>query len=144
VGKAVLEGNMLAVSEGRGVSVDVSVGAREAVSVGDGICGVSVTGEKEVFVGALVATNVGETGVAVNVQARELNRHKIKKSGRRLIYEIHSPVPNNIPKVGIVQKLLLKTKTPALGRGSLLDWLMDEDGINVLLCRPRVLGFLRR
>ena len=78
VGKAVLEGNTLAVSEGRGVCVDVSVGVREAVSVGDGTSGVAVTGEKEVFVGALVATSVGEIGVAVNVQAKELIRHKIK------------------------------------------------------------------
>jgi hypothetical protein len=82
VGNDVLDGNGLA------VSVDVSVGVTETVSVALGTNGVSVIGGNDVFVGRLVAVKVDGTGVDVNVQANDVMMHKIKIKGFRLIREI--------------------------------------------------------
>jgi hypothetical protein len=81
IGRNVLDGIGLAVSDGRGVSVKVLVGVTEAVCVAVGARGVtvSVIGENAVFVGTLVSTNVGGMGVDVKVQANEVTIHKIKK-----------------------------------------------------------------
>jgi hypothetical protein len=54
--------------------------------------GVSVTGGKDVFVGRLVSTRVGGTGVEVGVQAKELIIHRMKKKNFRFIREFCSPV----------------------------------------------------
>jgi hypothetical protein len=54
--------------------------------------GVSVTGEKDVFVGRLVSTRVAGTGVEVGVQAKELIIHRMKKKNLRFIREFRSPV----------------------------------------------------
>ena len=51
----------------------------------------SVTGGNDVFVGRLVSTSVGGTGVDVRVQANELMMHKIKIKGLRFINEKSSP-----------------------------------------------------
>ena len=85
VGRDVLDGNRLAVSEGRGVSVNVSVGVTEIVSVALGTKGVSVISRSDVFVGALVAVEVGGIGVDVKVQANDVMMHRIKKTGFLLI-----------------------------------------------------------
>ena len=60
-----MDGKRLAVSDGRGVSLRVSVAVAEAVCVMVGVRVVTV------FVGMLVSTKVGGTGVDVRVQANE-------------------------------------------------------------------------
>jgi len=90
VGSAVLDGNRLAVTEGRGVSVIVSVGVREAVSVEDGRRGGSVN--------AMVPTKVGDTGLDVRVHANEAIMHRIEKTSFLLIVEVYVPFQDNIPE----------------------------------------------
>ena len=85
VGRDVLDGNGLA------VSVNVSVGVTEAVSVGPGTKGVSVTGANDVFAGTMVSTTTGGMGVDVSVQAMDVMMHKIGKLSVRLMCEIGSP-----------------------------------------------------
>ena len=94
MGRDVLDGSGLAVSEGRSVSVNVSVGVTEIVSVAPGTKGVSVTGRNDVFVGTLVAVDVSGTGVDVNVQANDVMMHTLKIKGLRFIREILL-YPNN-------------------------------------------------
>ena len=89
-----MDGNRLAVSEGGGVSVNVLVGVTETVSVALGTKGVSVIGGSDVFVGRLVAVEVGGTGVDVSVQANEVMMHKIKIIGFCFMREILL-YPNN-------------------------------------------------
>lgn len=48
-------------------------------------------GGNDVFVGSMVCTSVGDTGVGVRVQANELMMHKIKIKGLRFINEKSSP-----------------------------------------------------
>jgi hypothetical protein len=79
VGKAVFDGNALAVSVGRGAGVKVSVGAGEAVCVR--------VGARTVFVGVSVTIEVGAIGVAVSVQASEIMITGIKKNGLCFIAE---------------------------------------------------------
>jgi hypothetical protein len=85
VGNAVLEGNGLAVSVGRGVRVSLSVGVTDAKS------GVSVTSTNAVADGKVVSTKVGAIGVDVTVQANETRMLRIKKIVFRLITENCSP-----------------------------------------------------
>jgi hypothetical protein len=85
VGRAVLDGKGLGVSEAEGVSVAVSVGVLEEVSVGAGIVTVSVIGENAVCVGGSVPTEVGGIEVAGEVQANELSIHTIGRMSFRLI-----------------------------------------------------------
>ena len=87
VGRSVFNGK--GVSEANGVRVSVSVGAGMAVAIDRK--GVFVAGENDVLVGRLVSTGVGDTGVAVSVQAKELRMLKSKKNGFRLISVIFSP-----------------------------------------------------
>lgn len=89
-----LDGNGLAVSEDGGVSVNVSVGVTETVSVAPGTKGVYVIGGNDMFVGILVAVKVGGTVGDVNVQANEVMMHKIKITGFCFIREILL-YPNN-------------------------------------------------
>ena len=77
-----LDGKGLAVSEARGVAVEVSVGVAETVCVARGV---SVTGGNDVFVGTLVAIKVGGRGVDVRVQANDVRIHRIKKNDFRFI-----------------------------------------------------------
>jgi len=87
VGRDVLDGIGLAVSDGRGVSVKISVSVTEAVCEAVGTRGVivSVIGTNAVFVGTLVSTKVGGMGVAVNVQASKVKIHKAGKIRLRLM-----------------------------------------------------------
>jgi len=80
-GNAVLDGNRLAVVEGRGVTVHVSVGITEAVDVPIGAGGVFVADASRVLVG----TDVGGSGVDVRVQAIKLIILRIKIINFRLI-----------------------------------------------------------
>ena len=91
VGSDVFDGNGLAVSEARGVSVDVSDGVIKAVSVALGTKGVSVIGANDEFVGRLVSVRAGGIGVDVRVQANDVRMHKIEMICVRLIREIRSP-----------------------------------------------------
>jgi hypothetical protein len=77
-----LDGNGLAVSEGRAVWVNVSVG------VADDTGGVSVTGANAVSGGIVVGIEVGGSGVAVNVQANEVMMQRIRNAGLCLIRKI--------------------------------------------------------
>jgi hypothetical protein len=77
-----LDGNGLAVSEGRAVWVNVSVG------VADDTGGVSVTGANAVSVGILVGIEVGGSGVAVNVHASDVTMYRSRKMGLCLIRKI--------------------------------------------------------
>ena len=95
----VLDGNGLAVSEGREVSVNGSVGVTETVCVTIG-ASVSVTGANDVFVGRVVSPNEGGIGVVeVNVQANDEKIHRTEKISFRLISQVYSPrriiYPNN-------------------------------------------------
>jgi hypothetical protein len=86
-----LEGNRLAVPEGRGVSVKVSVDGTEIVWVALDAT-VFVAGANDVFVGGLVSTNVGGIGVVeANEQAKEARIHKNEKISFRLIRQVNSP-----------------------------------------------------
>jgi hypothetical protein len=87
VGRNVLDGIGLAVSDGRVVSVRVLVGVTEAVCVMVGTIGVtvSVIGEKAVFAGTLVSTKVGGMGVDVKVQPNKVIIDKIERINFRLI-----------------------------------------------------------
>jgi hypothetical protein len=84
VGNAVLEGDGLAVSVGRGATVTVSVGIIDAVCVG--------VRAGTVLVGTLVAIAVGEIGVEVSVQASENITTRIKRKRLRLINGIFAPL----------------------------------------------------
>jgi hypothetical protein len=79
VGRAVFDG------KGLGVSVAVSVGVFEAVSLGAGIVTVSVTAENAVFVGGAVPAEVAGTEVAGEAQANEVTIHTIGRMRFRLI-----------------------------------------------------------
>ena len=94
VGRAVLDGNGLAVSEASGVGVSVSVSSGEPV----GRKGVSVTGGNDVFVGRVVSGKGDGTGVDVRVQANELMIQRIRKKDFRFICEIRSPLRIIYPK----------------------------------------------
>ena len=91
MGRDVLDGNGLAVSEAGGVVVKVSVDVTETV------CGavaaiVLTTGANDVLVGRLVSTKVGGIGVAVvNVQANDVSMHTMEKISFRLISQVYSP-----------------------------------------------------
>jgi hypothetical protein len=85
VGRAVLDGKGLAVSEAGGVSVAVFVGVLKGVSLRAGIVNVSVTGERAVFVGGAVPAEVGGIEVAGEAQANEMSIHTIGRMSFRLI-----------------------------------------------------------
>ena len=89
VGSAVVEGNRLAVSVGRGVTVGVAVGVIESVCV--------IVDARTVFVGTWVAIEVGAIGVVVRVQASENITTRIKIKGLRLMDEIFL-LSGNIPE----------------------------------------------
>jgi hypothetical protein len=93
-GRGVLEGGGLAVSDGRGVSVKVTVGVTEAVCVAVGAADVNVAviGAKAVFVGGFVGGGeVTGIGVAEEVQANKDSMQSIRKIGAGLIGKIVSP-----------------------------------------------------
>jgi hypothetical protein len=91
VGRDVLDGNRLGVSEESGVAVKVSVVVMETVCEGEAVAvgtrGVSVTAANDVFVGTLVWTRVGAMGVEVKVQANEVIMPRIEKISFRLMIE---------------------------------------------------------
>jgi hypothetical protein len=81
VGREVLDGNGLGVSEGSKVSVKSTTTVGEAVSMI-----ASVEGTNAVWVGMCVPTEVGETGVTeVNVQASKPRMHKVEAKSLPLI-----------------------------------------------------------
>lgn len=87
VGKGILDGNGLGVSDGEDVSVSITVGVAESVcvAVGAGSVNVSVTDENAVFVGSSVSARVG--GTEVELQAKEASINKIGKIRLRFINE---------------------------------------------------------
>jgi hypothetical protein len=86
-----LDGKGLGVSDADIVSVAVSVGRLEAVSVGMGSVSVSVTGENAVFVEGSIPPEVGGTGEDVEVQANEVSRHRNGRMSFRLMTQVYSP-----------------------------------------------------
>jgi hypothetical protein len=86
VGRAVLDGNGLAVSVGAGVDVNVSV--IETVCVADGTKEVSVTDANAVSAGTFVSTGAGTMEVGVRVHPKEISNAKAKKTSVRLINRI--------------------------------------------------------
>jgi hypothetical protein len=82
----VLDGNGLAVSEARGVCVNVSVGVTVCVAVGK--IGVSVTELKDVLVGMFVSTTIVGIGVDVSVQANDVRIDSMKKNDFCLINKL--------------------------------------------------------
>ena len=107
VGRAVLDGNGLAVSEGRAVPVKVSVGEIVCVALG---ATASVTGANDVFVGTLVSNTVGGIGVVdVKVQANNVNIHRTDQINFRLIPKLYSPFRLIYPN----DKEVTEYRTPA-------------------------------
>ena len=85
VGSDVLEGTGLGISDGRGVSVNVSVCNTETVSVGARDVIVLVTGENGVFVNIFVSITVGGTEVDIKLQENEVMINKMGKIAFRFI-----------------------------------------------------------
>jgi len=85
IGSDVLEDIWLGISDGKDVSVDVSVCNAETVSVGARNVIVLVTGENGVLVNIFVSTGVGGTEVDIKLQANEVMISKMGKMTFRFI-----------------------------------------------------------
>lgn len=94
------------------------------------------------LVGRLVSTGVGDTGVEVSVQAKELRIAKSKKNGFRLISEIFSPVRILYPNEKEDNSFYEQIKIPVLNGD--MSWIFPGRRIRVFPCRLCGAGSLPR